>query len=94
MSSRSHSLTRALLIASAGAALLASVGCATGGDKHVGRFRSNPTPLLHTPGQTGVESANRMALTSDTNGRLVNKDLGRLLLSDRPSRLAKEPIPY
>lgn len=94
MSNRRKSLTRTALLALCGAAFVPGFGCANGGDPHVGRFRNNPTPVLHTPGQTGVESANRMALTRDTNGRLLNADMGRFWLTDRPSRLAKEPIPY
>lgn len=94
MSSRTNLLKRAALLA-LGAGAAVSVGCAShGGDPHVGRFRSNPTPLMHTPGETQVESSNRIALTADTNGRLANKDMGRLMLSDRPSRLGREPIPY
>ena len=94
MANRCKSLTRAALLTLTGAAFVSAIGCATGGDPHVSRFRSNPTPRLHTLGKTGVESANRVALTHDENGRQLNADAGRFFLTDRPSRLAPEPIAY
>ncbi|MCA9282828.1 MAG: hypothetical protein H6812_01835 [Phycisphaeraceae bacterium] len=95
MTNRCKSLTRSALLVLGGAAFVSAIGCAsTGGDPHVSRFRSNPTPLLHTLGKTGVESSNRIALTHDHNGRALNSDMGRFLLTDRPSRLTPEPVAY
>jgi hypothetical protein len=45
--------------------------------------------LTQTPG----ENANMMARTVDTNGKEIPENAERLLLLDRPSWLAREPIP-
>lgn len=94
MANRCKSLTRSAMLAVCGAAFVSAIGCATGGDPHVSRFRSNPTPVMHTLGKTNVESANRMALVRDHNGRALNSDAGRFFLTDRPSRLSPEPVAY
>lgn len=69
-------------------------GCA--GDTAAGRdaaVRSNLTPELSTLSQRPIDADNRVALTVDENWRMMNEDLGRLFLLDRPSRLTRERIP-
>lgn len=84
-----------LMLTSAAAALLG--GCTTfgvdGDTARARKIRSNPTPELVTLHQREVDVANAMALTNDENGRMARQDWGRLWLMDRPSRLAREPIP-
>lgn len=52
------------------------------------------TPELDTRSQRSADITNRIAITTDTNLRLFNEDLGRALLMDRPSRLTPSPVPY
>lgn len=93
MANRCKSLTRTALLLTGAAAFVCAIGC-TGGDPHVSRFRSNPTPNMHTLGKTGVESHNRVANVLDHNGRSLNSDFGRFWLTDRPSRMTPEPVAY
>lgn len=78
------------------AAALAVVGCA-GKPKTSAQaasyIRSNPTPELDTLYQRPVDVKNALAVTDDTNGRMILQDLGRAMYTDRPSRLTWEPIP-
>ena len=71
-----------------GLALL-STGCSANSD-----FRSNPTPELDTLSQRHEDIDNRLTITSDTNFRILNEDIGRFFLLDRPSRLSPRPMPY
>jgi len=66
-------------------------GCAS---NHLASFRSNPSPRQDTLGQNRDEIDNRLTIMSDTNLRMFNSDLGRFLMTDRPSRLTPQNIPY
>lgn len=55
--------------------------------------RGNLTPELHTLAERPIDVDNRQTLTVDENLRMANEDLNRLLLLDRPSRLARERVP-
>jgi hypothetical protein len=73
---------------------LALTGCSSSGPS--GRdaaVRANPTPELQTLQQRPIEVDNAMTLTFDENLRMAWQDLGRMWLTDRPSRLTRERIP-
>jgi len=57
-------------------------------------FRNDPTPDIRTHKQTEDDVLNQLTVTADTNFRLLNDDMGRFWLSDRPSRLTRGPKPY
>jgi hypothetical protein len=72
----------------------ALVGCSGNGPAaRDAAVRANPTPELQTLQQRPIEVDNAMVLTSDENLRMAWQDLGRMWLTDRPSRLARERIP-
>jgi|CXWL01.1.fsa_nt_gi hypothetical protein len=81
-----------------GAMVLAStmVGCGVHSlqGESVTAIRINPTPSEMTLTQTQDDIDNRIAITYDENWLMFNQDLGRLMLLERPSRLAFEPIAY
>lgn len=77
----------------AGGSLLALGGCSSGGG-HLSKFRSNPTPELHSLGLRKVEVDNRTTITFNTNSRALEDDLRRVFLVDRPSRLTGHPAMY
>ncbi|MGP1310370.1 MAG: hypothetical protein ACTS27_09255 [Phycisphaerales bacterium] len=52
------------------------------------------SPEVDTLSQRPADVNNRIAITNDTNLRMLNQDLGRLFLLDRPSRLTPGPVPY
>jgi len=54
---------------------------------------ADPTPNLDTLHQRPEDIDNAMTVTFDENGRMFWQDLGRFWLTDRPSRLTREPIP-
>jgi hypothetical protein len=56
-------------------------------------IRNNLTPELDTMHQRPDDIDNAIAITFDENGRMLNEDLGRLFLLNRPSRLTPEPTP-
>lgn len=55
---------------------------------------ANLTPELDTLSQRPADIDNRIAITDDTNLRMLNQDLGRMFLLDRPTRLTPGPVPY
>lgn len=65
-------------------------GCGTG-DARLDEVRADPTPNLDTLHQRPEDVDNAMTLTNDENGRMFWRDMGRLFLLDRPSRLTREP---
>jgi hypothetical protein len=86
---------RGALLAGA-CALLA--GCVSAGegpkaDALDQEVRNNPTPELHDLALTPIQDNNRSVLAVDENLRMANEDLGRVLLLDRPSRLARQRVP-
>lgn len=82
----------ALLALSAAAAL--SVGCSSGGQQHAGNvsaIRSNPSPSMHTLGERRTDLYNRRTVSIDTNLRMMNQDIERFWMIDRPSNLTAAP---
>jgi hypothetical protein len=81
----------ALVLVALAAACLA--GCTTGAPHNHHRIQGNLTPEVDTLYQRRVDMDNRVSLTFDENLRMFNQDLGRFWLTDRPSRLTREPVP-
>lgn len=73
--------------------VVAACGCGTmlGGCSRADAYRMNPTPELDTTSQRRADIDNKLTITNDTNLRLMNEDLGRLLLLDNPSRASPQP---
>ena len=72
-------------------------GCASSGRDDGGRhsrIQGDVTPELMTLDKRHIESDDRMYLTMDANARMLNDDIQRALLLDRPSRLTNFPSPY
>lgn len=88
---RSRTRNTLLILATATGAPLFMIGCSGTSPE---AFRSDPTPMLQARGETQDDIDNNLAHTSDTNGRNVLNDLGRMFFSDRPSRLTPGPKPY
>jgi len=83
---------QSIFVASAAVAIgsLALGGCANKAQQ----FRSNPTPEIDSLGMTHEEIDNRLTVTNDTNARMINRDIGYVLMLDRPSRLTPHPTPW
>lgn len=79
--------TRFMLPAAGLIGLLALGGCSSS-------VNSDPSPALDTLSQTDFEIHNALVLQRDTNFRMLWEDLGRIWMTDRPSRLSPKPIPY
>mgnify|MGYP000001381065 CR=1 FL=1 len=76
---------------------IALAACAFGacsGDRQLRSVRGNLSPNLSTLHQRPVDVGNMVALTNDTNGRMVWADYFRAAHLDRPSRLTPEPMPH
>ena len=67
---------------------------ACSGDSRVNAYRMNPSPAEDTLSQRRVDIDNRLAVTTDTNLRQLNEDVGKVLLLERPSRLTANRVPY
>ena len=52
----------------------------------------NPTPELGTLQSRETDVTNTTTVVFDTNLRSFRSDIGRLFLTDRPSRLTPEPV--
>ncbi len=89
--SSTRAIRTASLCLALGASALAMTACSS---TSVQSFRSNPTTQLDARGETYDDIQNQIANTHDTNFRGLNNDMGRLWMSDRPSRLVKGPRPY
>ncbi|HMN40527.1 MAG TPA: hypothetical protein PKE29_06740 [Phycisphaerales bacterium] len=72
-------------------ALASLSGCMFTGNEQLDEVRSDPSPNLDTLHQRPVDVDNAMVVTFDENGRMFWEDLGRVWLTDRPSRLSREP---
>lgn len=57
------------------------------------KLRRNLTPELYNLHQRPTDVRNEYAVMVNENWRMMKQDLHRLLLIDRQSRLAREPIP-
>ncbi len=66
----------------------------SGQQQRLSSYRSNPSPELDTLSKSHDNIDNRLTIGSDTNFRMLNEDIGRALLLDRPSRLTPVPVPY
>lgn len=76
-------------------AALALGGC-TGGSavqQEADKYRWDPSPEVDTLTERPDDMLNTIAITNDTNLRMLNEDLGRFWLFERPSRLSPLPIP-
>lgn len=86
---------RTLTFAALAAAAAATVGCnAPYSSATHDAFVSNPTPTLDGITDRSVDIRNRIAITNDTNLRILQEDLMVFSLFDRPRRTTKFPIPY
>ncbi len=94
MSSASNVMKSAVLVGTFAAAVLLG-GCSSGSGSYAkaGEYQSDPTPHLHTLHERDIDIANRHAITTDENLRMLNDDLSRFFLLDRQSRLSPAPIP-
>jgi len=79
------------ILAAAFLAPLAMTGCSS---TSASAFRNNPTPDVESLSRTREGVLNSLTYTTETNFRLLNKDMGRFWLSNRPSRLTVGPKPY
>ena len=91
MQRRASLVLSALLLSSS----LGLSGCALflgSGDDRLDEVRADPSPNIDTLYQRSVDVDNAMVVTFDENGRMFWQDMGRIWLTDRPSRLAREPM--
>lgn len=84
-------IAAALVVGAAG--LVTGCESTTPQQEKVRLIRNNLTPELDTMHQRPDDIDNAIAITFDENGRMLNEDLGRLFLLNRPSRLTPEPTP-
>ncbi|MCA9312613.1 MAG: hypothetical protein KDA21_15470 [Phycisphaerales bacterium] len=82
---------KTLTVALLAGGVLALAGCNSG---TTGKIYSDPTPALDTTSQTDYEIKNQLVIHRDTNLRMFWEDIGRMWMTDRPSRLSPKPIPY
>lgn len=71
----------------------AAIGCSSQQTRVAG-YRANPSPSEDTAAQSHDAIDNSLTVNVDTNFRLMNEDIGRFFLLDRPSRLSPRSIPY
>lgn len=69
-------------------------GARASNDPETQQIRRNPTPELVTLYQSDDDIQNVIAIMKNENKRMLNQDLGRVFFFDRPSRLAREPVPW
>ena len=90
MQRRASLVLGALLLT--GAAMLSGCSLFLGsGDDRLDAVRSDPSPNIDTLYQRPVDIDNAMVVTFDENGRMFWQDLGRVWLTDRPSRPSLHP---
>lgn len=77
------------VVLAAGLASSVLTGCATSVEQEV---LANPTPELASYDKTEREIQLQMSETHWVNLRGAREDLGKLFLTDRPSRLAPYPL--
>lgn len=71
---------------------LAMGGCQSASEAQLTEARFNSAPGMATLQQTEDQAQNAAFMTFDHNWRSLRSDMGRLLLTDKPSRLGPEPI--
>jgi len=75
------------------AGLLVLGGCASSASRQqLAEIRRNPTPELVTMTERQDDIDNSLTVNFDTNLRGFNRDLGVLLLLDRPAHLSPYPL--
>lgn len=89
---------RRLGLVAASALLVGTLGACGGTSGLEGEsltaIRLNPTPSEITLHQTRDDINNRRTITFDENFLMLNDDLERLMLFERPSRLTPYPVAY
>ncbi|MBL8764620.1 MAG: hypothetical protein JNM07_10170 [Phycisphaerae bacterium] len=68
-------------------------GCQSESERQLAEIRRNPTPELDTLSQRHDDIDNTLTVMADENFRMLNEDLGRFWLLDRPSRLSPTRMP-
>lgn len=77
------------------ATALTAVGCNAPYSSTTHRaFVNNPSPTLDGMADRSVDIDNRIAITTDTNLRIMQEDLLSFGLLDRPRRSTRYPIAY
>lgn len=66
-------------------------GCSAAEEQRAG-IVTNPTPELVTLQSRESDVTNTTTAVFDTNLRAARNDIGKLFLTDRPSRLVPEPV--
>lgn len=82
---------RSVALVPAAVASLALVACGTNKGR-TDAYRLNPSPEVDTLSQTHDELQNAVTVSYDYNFRQLNSDLGRLFMTDRPSRLSPREL--
>lgn len=89
--SRTIKATSALLLA---ALPLVFTGCRSDPDDVSQRaIFNNLTPELRSTHERPVDVRRHMAVNTNQNWRMLHDDLGRVFLTDHPSRLTGKPAP-
>ncbi len=73
------------------AGALGGCGSSSPARQQLAEIRANPSPELQTTNQTEDDVDNQLTVTFDENFRQLNRDLGVLFLTDRPTRLSPYP---
>ncbi len=87
--------TRMTCLAALAVATVALTGCSSGDPYNVSyaAISGNLTPELDTMAQRPVDVDSALAFTNNVNLRLMSEDLGRVFLTNGPSRLTPYTIP-
>ncbi|CAN5819966.1 hypothetical protein BH11PLA1_BH11PLA1_00020 [soil metagenome] len=91
-STPASTLLAGLLLAGVAAAGLTLGGCGSQSEQQLADVRFAPAPGMATLQETEPQSENHKFQTWDHNWRALRADMGRFLLTDKPSRLGPEPI--
>lgn len=68
--------------------------CSYTNNDRLNAVRDDPTPNVDTLYQRSEDIDNKMVVTFDENGRSFWEDMGRVWLTDHPSKLTREPHPH
>lgn len=92
MCPKSLSRRVALVVGLAGAAVL--LGACGGGKSQHARVLSEPSPELKNISQRPIDEKNTRAWVRNANYQMMQNDIDRFFLNDRPSRLQNVPTGY
>lgn len=81
-----------LALCSAGVLLACSLGACTSNEKYEA-IKEDPTPNMLTLNERVEDADNAWTVSRNENWRMFWKDMGRVWMTDRPSRMAREVIP-